>query len=121
MRSFVTLQPGETVGCVGCHEPRDSTSDLSARSPVPQALTRPPSLIEPIDGVADVPDFPRDMQPLLDKHCVSCHSPDRPEGGVNLSGDHGPVYSLAYYELFLHWQVKDTQSDPGHGIWPATR
>ena len=34
---------------------------------------------------------------------------------MNLSGDRGPVYSLAYYDLLLHWQVKDTQSDPRHG------
>jgi hypothetical protein len=115
MRSFVTLQPGETVSCVGCHEPRSSASVLSAGQPVLQALTRPPSPIEPIDGVADVPDFPRDVQPILDKHCVGCHSPDHPDGGVNLSGDHGPVYSLSYYELLLHWQVKDTQTEPRHG------
>jgi mono/diheme cytochrome c family protein len=115
MRSFVTLQPGETISCVGCHEPRSSASDPSAGLPVLQALTRPPSPIEPIDSVADVPDFPRDVQPILDKHCAGCHSSDRRDGGVNLSGDHGPVYSLAYYELLLHWQVKDTQTEPRHG------
>ena len=25
----------------------------------------------------DVFDFPRDIQPILDKHCVECHSPRR--------------------------------------------
>jgi hypothetical protein len=115
MRSFVTLQPGETVSCVGCHEPRSSTSGSSQDQPVLQALTRPASPIRPFPAVADVPDFPRDVQPILDRHCVECHSPDRPEGGVNLSGNHGPVYSLAYYELLLHWQVKDTQTEPRHG------
>ncbi len=40
------------------------------RSP---ALRRPPSRIEPIAGVPEVIDFPRDIQPILDALCVSCH------------------------------------------------
>lgn len=115
MRSFVTVQPGETVGCVGCHEPRTQVPDLSARASIPLALTRPASPLEPIAGVPDIPDFPRDVQPVLDRHCVRCHRPEQSDGGITLCGDHGPVYSLAYYELFLHWQIKDTQGEPRHG------
>lgn len=115
MRSFVTVQPGETVGCVGCHEPRTQVPGRAASQSLPQALTRPASPLEPIAGVPDVPDFPRDVQPVLDRHCVRCHRPEKPEGGVTLCGDRGPVYSLAYYELFLHWQIKDTQGEPRHG------
>jgi hydrazine synthase alpha subunit-like protein/concanavalin A-like lectin/glucanase superfamily protein len=111
MRSFVTLQPGETLSCVGCHEPRTETPTQTSL----QALTRPPSSIEAIPGINPIPDFPRDVQPILDRHCVECHRPNRPDGAVNLAGDRGPVYSLAYYELLLHWQIKDTQSEPKHG------
>ena len=28
----------------------------------------------------EVFDFPRDIQPILDRHCVECHNPDRYEG-----------------------------------------
>jgi len=115
MRSFVTVQPGETVGCVGCHEPRTQAPDVAAQASLPQALARPASPLELIAGVPDIPDFPRDVQPVLDRHCVRCHRPDKPEGGVDLCGDRGPVYSLAYYNLFLHWQIKDTQGEPRHG------
>lgn len=111
MRSFLTVQAGETVSCVGCHDSR-------VQAPAPdrnlQALHRPASPIQPIAGVPDVLDFPRDVQPILDRHCVRCHQPDRPDGGVVLTGDHGPVYSLSYYSLFLHWQVKDTRGAPAH-------
>jgi hypothetical protein len=31
--------------------------------------------------------FPRLVQPVLDKHCVSCHNPDRPEGDITLTGE----------------------------------
>ena len=35
------------------------------------ALRRPPSRIEPFAGLPDVLDFPRDIQPILDRHCVA--------------------------------------------------
>jgi hypothetical protein len=114
MRSFVTLQPGETAACVGCHDSRTQTPH-SAAGPALAAVARPASPIEPIDGVAPVMDFPRDVQPVLDRHCAKCHQPSRRDGGVILTGDHGPVYSLSYYELLLFWQVKDTGGDPRHG------
>ena len=33
---------------------------------------------------ADGPDFVRDIRPLLDTHCVSCHSGELPKGGLRL-------------------------------------
>jgi len=112
MRSFVTLQPGETAGCVGCHESRTQTPSNRRQL---LALTRPADTIEPIDDVPQIMDFPRDVQPILDRHCVRCHGPEQRDGGVSLVGDRGPVFSLSYYALFLHWQVKDTGGPPQHG------
>jgi len=112
MRSFVTLQPGETAGCVGCHEPRTQTPRNHRQL---LALNRPADPIEPIDDVPQIMDFPRDVQPILDRHCVRCHGPEKRDGGVILTGDRGPVFSLSYYAMFLHWQVKDTGGPPRHG------
>ena len=70
MQSFLTVNPGETLSCVGCHEPRTRT--LQPARPL-QALARPPSTIAPVAGQPDVFDFPRDIQPVLDRHCVACH------------------------------------------------
>lgn len=114
MRSFVTLAPGETVGCVGCHEPREKTSDHAPKSRL-LALNRQPSTIEPIRDVPEIMDFPRDIQPILDKHCVKCHNHSQRDGGLTLLGDHGPVFSHSYYSLYLHWQIKDTATEPRHG------
>jgi hypothetical protein len=114
MRSFVTLQAGERFGCVGCHEQRTRTTQPIS-SPTLLAMRRPASRIEPIDDAPGLFDFPRDVQPILDRHCVCCHNPEQRDGGVILSSDRGPVYSLSYYELRLFWQVKDTRNDPAHG------
>jgi len=84
MQSFVTVQPGETTSCVGCHEHRTSTP-RSRKSPVLTAAGRPPSIIKPIDDVPDVIDFPRDIQPILDRHCVSCHGGEKPDGDIDLT------------------------------------
>jgi hypothetical protein len=112
MRSFVTVQPGEAVGCVGCH---DSRCDAPAAHSALQALARPASNIAPIAAVPAVLDFPRDVQPILDQHCVSCHNYQQRDGGAVLVADRGPVFSHSYYELLLHWQVKDTRGDPANG------
>jgi len=104
MRSFMTVQPGEQRGCIGCHEAR--TQPPPSR-PSLTALRQGPSRIEPIAGVPDVLDFPRDIQPILDRNCVRCHSAEKRAGGVVLTGDRGPTYSLAYYNLMLRRQITD--------------
>ena len=105
MQSFLTVQPGEVTGCVGCHEQRTQAPPPSAKPPL--AVRRPASRIEPIADVPDVLDFPRDIQPILDRHCLSCHDYDKRQGGVILSGDRGPVYSHSYVTLTFHRQVAD--------------
>jgi hypothetical protein len=116
MRSFTTVQPGEKLTCIGCHEEKTTTPlDFLSKAPVLDALKRGPSNIHPFTGVPDILDFPRDIQPVFDRYCVDCHNPDRRDGGVDLCADHGPVYSMAYYNLYLNWEIKDTAGDPGHG------
>jgi hypothetical protein len=110
MHSFAVLQPGETTGCVGCHEQR-----LTAPLPKPSdlmALRRPPSPVQPIAGVPAVLDFPRDVQPILDRHCVVCHCPDRREGGVDLTGDKTAWYSMAYWTMQTRNLVVDGRNQP---------
>jgi hypothetical protein len=116
MQSFLTVQPGETTSCVGCHEDRVEAPPLSGRNLA--ALRRPPSKIAPIDDVPDVYDFPRDIQPILDRHCVGCHSYDRREGGVVLTGDRGPMYSHSYFNLTVRNQLGDGRNKPESNYAP---
>jgi len=98
MHSFLTVMPGETTSCVGCHEQRQQAPASSSAAAL-RALRRPPSSPEPLAGIPEVFDYPRDIQPILDKHCVACHDYDRRDGGVILTGDHGPIFSHSYYIL----------------------
>ena len=110
MQSFMSLQPGEKLSCIGCHENRGRPPTTSR---IPSARRRGPSKIKPISGVPDVFDFPRDIQPILDKHCVPCHDYDKTPtggpraGGVILTGDRGPMYSHSYYMLTARKEFSD--------------
>ncbi len=105
MQSFVTLVPGETVGCVGCHEHRTDTSRFDRAL---AAMSRPPSRIEPLTEIPDVIDYPRDIQPIFDKCCVECHSAEKPDGRVVLTGDYNEWFTQSYYTLFAAQQVSDS-------------
>lgn len=111
MQSWVSVMPGETTGCVGCHEQRSQVAPVSSRL---AALKRAPSPVEPFAGLPDVIDFTRHIQPILDQHCVSCHSYDKPDGGIILSGDHGPLYSHSYWMLIASNQVADGRNGYGN-------
>ena len=110
MQSFTMLMPGETQGCVGCHEPRTGTTGRLAGNTAPMALKRPPSRIEPIPGVPEVIDYPRDIQPVWDRHCVSCHSAEKPLGHVVLTGDFNEWFTQSYYALFAYGQISDVRN-----------
>ncbi len=117
MQSFVTMQPGEVTSCGGCHERRSQATKIPPRL---QALSRAASRIQPIDDVPDVFDFPRDIQPILDRNCVACHNSDRREGRVNLSGDHTPKYTISYWTMVKHRLVADGRNQPYSNRAPRT-
>jgi mono/diheme cytochrome c family protein len=83
MRSFISFQPGERRACAGCHEsrgvaPRHSPEPLAAALPPPTPLL-PPWGNRPVS-------FLRDIQPILDRHCVECHSGLKPAGDLDFFG-----------------------------------
>jgi hypothetical protein len=83
MRSFISFQPGEARGCVGCHESKEvaptSTPDLLALGREPSVPTAPPWGVRPLN-------FLRDVQPVLDRHCVRCHGGLEPAGELDFTG-----------------------------------
>jgi hypothetical protein len=124
MQSFCTVQPGETLSCVGCHEHRTQTPQYSAQNLA--ALRHAPSKIEPIPDAPDVFDFPRNVQPLLDALCVDCHGYEKtarggPRAGrLLLAGDHGPLYSHSYYMLTIARLFADGRNEPRSNYDPRT-
>lgn len=124
MQSFTSVQPGEVLGCVGCHEHRSQTpaSDFHA----PLAVRKPAAHIEPIRGVPDVIDFPRDVQPVLNALCTDCHGYEAtakggPRAGrLLLTGDRGPLYSHSYYMLTIARLFADGRNQPRSNYEPRT-
>lgn len=97
MTSAAQVMPGETVGCVGCHEPRNAAPSPAT---VPLAARRAPSVPQPPEWAPDgIVDFVSAVQPVLDRHCVRCHAGERVEGGYDLSGDKTRLFNMAYDNL----------------------
>ncbi|MCY2989003.1 MAG: hypothetical protein NTY19_14195 [Planctomycetota bacterium] len=97
MRSGTIVRPGETSGCVGCHESRRSSA-------VPQytglAWRRGVQSLRPWYGPPRLFSYNLEVQPALDKHCVSCHDYGQDAGRkLNLAGDLGLVFNTSYAEL----------------------
>jgi len=94
MRTFTHLMPGETQGCVGCHEPRQQV--VAA----PRVAARAPDVLRPPEwGAAVGFDYTRVVQPVLDRHCVGCHSGPTAPRRVDLSGDKTDFFSMSYETL----------------------
>ena len=119
MRSWFTAMPGETVSCAGCHEKQNSAP--VGRSQWPPIAWRRRFVLwyGPTRGF----DFRREVQPVLDKHCIACHDgrqaavpnlTDRPavpmqpnRNAYNLASRFAP----SYYELRRLVRTPTRESD----------
>jgi formylglycine-generating enzyme required for sulfatase activity len=101
MRSWFTAMPGETLSCIGCHEDKN-------RVPPPRpsmAARKKPQPIQPWFGKERGFSFAHEIQPILDRACVSCHNTIRP-GLINLIGN----------ARITDWQSQISgRADPSYG------
>jgi formylglycine-generating enzyme required for sulfatase activity len=97
MRSWYTAMPGEFAACVGCHEPQSS-------GPPPGVATiatkKGAVEIEPWYGPARPFGFDREVQPVLDKFCVSCHNGQPQPDGVKICDLRGKAKVEGYKGRF---------------------
>jgi hypothetical protein len=75
MRSTTHVPPGARITCLGCHESK--TSAPSVRSAPPIALSRPPSALKPGPSGSAPIFYPLLVQPVLDRHCMGCHTKEQ--------------------------------------------
>jgi hypothetical protein len=77
MRSATHVQPGQTLSCIGCHEHRQQAPPAR---PAMAALREPSRIAVGPEGSWPMR-FDRLVQPVLDRHCASCHQPgsDHPD------------------------------------------
>ena len=98
MRTFIQAAPGTTRSCVGCHE--DKSSAPAADQRFQQVLARPPSRLQPESWGSGHLDYPTMVQPILDRHCVSCHGGARGiDAGLDLTGGWTEHFSISYENL----------------------
>lgn len=103
MRSGTMVQSGERQGCVGCHEDRRRAAPLPTGG-MPAALRRLPSRLDGWYGPPRTFSYLREVQPVLDQHCVRCHDYGEEAGKkLNLAGDLDLVFNTSYNEL---WRKK---------------
>ena len=107
MQNFTQVMPGEVQGCVGCHEKRTGNSgrEVRKRQGALLAAARAPSKPIKPTGVPDVFVYRRDIQPILDRNCTSCHSTEKAEAHVILSADLSEWRSLSYDMLYAFDQI----------------
>ena len=125
MRSWFTAMPGERVSCVGCHE---GMSRAPSTAP-PMAASRPP--VEISAGWHGPPrgfSYQREVQPVLDRHCVPCHGDGEGQAGPYLKGDRwitdwksqisgslaagvGGKFTVSYAELHRYIRRPGIESD----------
>ncbi|MCX5671118.1 MAG: discoidin domain-containing protein [Planctomycetota bacterium] len=117
MRTLVNMMPGEHRSCIGCHEPR-------TMAPTPRrvlALLRPPRTPAPQPGETGprMVHYPLDVQPVLDKHCVTCHGGAEPKGKLDLSGEPTTLFSRSYENLINRKLINNIDVDPRDAYVPA--
>jgi len=104
MRTFVNLMPGERRSCIGCHEMQRLTPEvrpvMAARHP-----PRPPRP-QPGDAGPRPLHYPTDVQPILDRHCIKCHSGSAPKAGLDLTGEMTTLFSRSYENILKRGLVK---------------
>jgi hypothetical protein len=91
MRSWSTLMPGENASCVGCHEDKNS-------APLPRktsmAMKAGVQKLEPFYGPPRGFSFLKEIQPIFDSKCVSCHDGEKKNKKTGK-----PIFSLKDTEV----------------------
>ena len=117
MRTFVNLMAGEKRSCIGCHEPRNKVP--SVRRPTAAHLAAVALTPQPGDTGPRAVHYPTDVQPVLDKHCVKCHSGAKPKAKLDLSGALTTLFSRSYENLINRKLINNIDVDPRSAYIPA--
>ena len=100
MRTSFTLQRGEFRSCTGCHESRLQTVGTRTSYPADTLSQGPQTPIPPPWGETTVLDYQKDIQPIFNKHCISCHGEYKPAGGIDLTDRKIGGFNQSYRSLF---------------------
>jgi hypothetical protein len=119
MRTFINLMPGENRSCIGCHEQRTNAPHLITANAM--ALDQPAENLSPQPGDTGprTIHYERDVQPIWDKYCVSCHSGERPKGELDLSSTLTAQFNVSYENIMKKHLVSFLEGGFGSANLPA--
>ncbi len=110
MRGWMWVRKGTSRGCIGCHENREMAPENRATIALikhrPAALLTPPAERKSLD-------FQKDIMPLLQARCASCHSGKSPSGGFRITGTAPAPFNHAYRQLLSVRPAHSVQGDGG--------
>jgi len=116
MRSGTIIRPGESTGCIGCHENRLTAMPYQT---IPLAIRKPPQKLTPWYGPPRLYNYTTELQPVFDKHCIKCHDYGKPGAKkLILAGDIGNVFNASYVALRGSGYVKVPGAGPASFIPP---
>ena len=99
MATFINMMPGEQRSCIGCHEPRRNAPDVASARPLALRRSAQELVPQPGDTGPRMVDFTVDIQPILDKHCVECHSGEKPKARLDFANVPVGKYSRSFENL----------------------
>ncbi len=116
MRSGTMVQSGETLGCIGCHDDRVKEVPIMRKV---NALKKAPQKLNGWFGKPRLFNYLAEVQPIWDKHCMSCHDYGK-EGAKKLllAPDKTCGFNASYNELWRKKYVKCVGGGPAQ-IQPA--
>jgi hypothetical protein len=98
-RTFIQSVAGVTRSCIGCHIKEDNAAPRNMGR-LDAALEKTPARLKAESWGMGFVDYPTMVQPVLDRHCVSCHGGDKGvEGGIDLTGGWTWAFNISYETL----------------------
>jgi len=109
MPTFINMKPGEKRSCIGCHEHRRQAPSMTPTHTL--AMSRPVQTLAPQPGDSGprMVHYEADVQPILDRHCVGCHSGSHPAGRLDLTGVPTETWNRSYENLMGKGLVSSRQ------------
>lgn len=104
MGTVTQIMPGEVQGCIGCHESRNQATPYHAKGVLPRMAAGPDAITPPPWGAGPV-SYLKQVQPVLDKYCVSCHEGRAPKANLDLSSDRDRLFCMSYENLIARGLV----------------
>ena len=102
-RTWDTVRPGEKKACVGCHHKQDANFYPFVIENT-LAWNQEPQKIQPFYGETRGFSFIKEIQPILDAKCITCHNGSQ-KGVMSLKGtmkSHGTLEKRTWSEAYLN-------------------